>query len=104
MAQAYFEDVAKRVKELQGYIPKVSSSTARLAKKDYAVEFLNTATQGALSEKTQNQKFCWQILGKVIKTQKARIGKSLSFWRSRVDFMPSNKDFRILSHNVPCES
>ena len=51
MAQAYFEDVAKRVKELQGYIPKVSSSTARLAKKDYAVEFLNTATQAVLSEK-----------------------------------------------------
>ena len=51
MAQAYFEDVAKRVKELQTYIPKVSSSTARLAKKDYALEFLNNATQGVLSEK-----------------------------------------------------
>ena len=51
MAQAYFEDVAKRVKELQTYIPKVSSSASRLAKKDYALEFLNNATQAVLSEK-----------------------------------------------------
>ncbi len=50
MAQAYFEDVAKRVKELQTYIPKVSSSASRLAKKDYALEFLNNATQSVLSE------------------------------------------------------
>ena len=45
MAQEYFEDVARRVKALQGYIPKVSSSTARLAKKDYALEFLKNAVQ-----------------------------------------------------------
>lgn len=51
MAQAYFEDVVRRVKELQTYIPKISSSAARLAKKDYALEFLSNATQGALSEK-----------------------------------------------------
>lgn len=50
MAQAYFEDVAKRVKELQTYIPKISSSASRLAKKDYALEFLNNATQSVLSE------------------------------------------------------
>ncbi len=50
MAQAYFEDVAKRVKELQTYIPKISSSASRLAKKDYALEFLNNATQNVLGE------------------------------------------------------
>lgn len=50
MAQAYFEDVAKRVKELQTYIPKISSSASRLAKKDYALEFLNNATQSVLGE------------------------------------------------------
>nr|WP_317404994.1 hypothetical protein [uncultured Helicobacter sp.] len=50
MAQAYFEDVAKRVKELQTYIPKISSSASRLVKKDYALEFLNNATQSVLGE------------------------------------------------------
>ncbi|MCX2717932.1 hypothetical protein OQH61_09325 [Helicobacter sp. MIT 21-1697] len=45
MAQEYFEDVIERVKALQGYIPKISSSTARLAKEDYALEFLKIASQ-----------------------------------------------------------
>lgn len=49
MAQAYFEDVARKVKELQSYIPKISSSATRLSKNDYALEFLNNATQGTLS-------------------------------------------------------
>lgn len=45
MAQGYFEDVIERVKILQEYIPKISSSTARLAKDDYALNFLKMASQ-----------------------------------------------------------
>lgn len=43
MAQEYAKDVQKRVKILQTYIPKISSSTAKLAKKDYAIDFIKNA-------------------------------------------------------------
>ena len=43
IAQEYAKDVQKRVKILQTYIPKVSSSTAKLAKKDYAIDFIKNA-------------------------------------------------------------
>ena len=45
MAQEYFEDVAWRVKALQAYLPKVASRELKAAKKDHALEFLNTAVQ-----------------------------------------------------------
>ena len=37
------QEVQKRVKILQTYIPKISSSTAKLAKKDYAIDFIKNA-------------------------------------------------------------
>ena len=40
MAQEYFEDVFARVKVLQDYTPKISAGTAKLAKKDYALDFV----------------------------------------------------------------
>ncbi|WP_300446705.1 hypothetical protein [uncultured Helicobacter sp.] len=43
IAQEYAKDVQKRVKILQTYIPKISSSTAKLAKKDYAIDFIKNA-------------------------------------------------------------
>lgn len=45
MAQEYFEDIAKRVKALQTYIPSISPSTAKSVKKDYAVDFLSKSLQ-----------------------------------------------------------
>ncbi|RDU59620.1 hypothetical protein CQA63_05940 [Helicobacter marmotae] len=44
MALEYVEDIIKRIKALQDYIPKVSPSTARLAKEDHALEFLKNKT------------------------------------------------------------
>lgn len=54
MAQAYFEDVASRVKALQTYIPKHVFSYSRLAKGDYALAFLSKAVQtNALSRQNE---------------------------------------------------
>ena len=75
MAQAYFEDVAKRVKELQTYIPKVSSSASRLAKKDYALEFLNNATQSVLSENNAMIKDSVADFGQSHKITKSKDGE-----------------------------
>lgn len=47
MALDYFEDVARRVKALQSYIPKISSSTARSAKIDYAASFLANSIESS---------------------------------------------------------
>jgi len=41
MANAYFEDIANRIKTLQNYIPKITSGTQKIAKNDYAITFLN---------------------------------------------------------------
>lgn len=45
MAQEYFEDIAKRVKALQTYIPSISPSVSKSLKKDYAVDFLSKSLQ-----------------------------------------------------------
>lgn len=49
MAQEYFEDIAKRVKILQEYIPKVASALNKQAlKKDHAIIFLQNSKQNAM--------------------------------------------------------
>ncbi|WP_238700323.1 hypothetical protein [Helicobacter jaachi] len=47
MAIAYFEDISRRVKDLQAYMPKLSLSAARLAKTDYALDFLHSQVRTA---------------------------------------------------------
>ncbi len=55
MAQEYFEDIVQRVKDLQIYIPKISQSTARSIKKDYAIDFLKTSQMQDRILSIQNQ-------------------------------------------------
>ncbi|WP_231860259.1 hypothetical protein [Helicobacter himalayensis] len=49
MAQEYFEDIAKRVRILQEYMPKVASTLNKQAlKKDHAIIFLENSKQNAM--------------------------------------------------------
>ncbi len=46
MAQSYYEDIARKVKALQAYMPKYASALSKQAKADKAIAFLGGAVEG----------------------------------------------------------
>lgn len=115
MAQDYFEDVARRVKILQEYIPKIAPRDARNAKNDHAVIFLNKVSYSNISSvpkktsqtpKAQASKQSSTATKQAVKTSSKQTSKaqpSVPKTTQNLQQKPNNnnlpKDFVILEEN-----
>lgn len=112
MAQDYFEDVAKRVKILQEYIPKIAPRDVRNAKNDHAVMFLDKVSYSNISSapkktsqtlKTQVSKQSSEVAKQAVKTSSKHTSKTQSKAIQSAQQRPNKnnlpKGFVILEEN-----